>query len=383
MDGEWTAARPLRSHGRRVNLAFLIGHFPPGAFGGAELQAEAWASRLAARHRVTVITRRDPAGQPERERRDGFDVVRLPVSRVPLARTALDLGGIARALDALAPKPDLVLAFQTFISGLAGVRAQDRLGVPAVVWVRGESEYRLERSWTMRRIAPGVWSRARGVLVQSEANRALVMKALESLAPARAARVAEKIAVVPNGLDLPRPPFGSGGRVLIVGRLIRDKGVDVALDAAAGLQALVTVAGDGPERTRLAAQARRLDLDVRFEGNVGRDRLDQLYRGASAVVLASRRGEGLPNVLLEALAYGRAVVATPVSGVCDLVRDGVNGLLVPPGDEGALRTALARLAHERGLAERLGAAARETAERFAWERVRPALEEALERWRRR
>jgi glycosyltransferase involved in cell wall biosynthesis len=59
----------------------------------------------------------------------------------------------------------------------------------------------------------------------------------------------------------------------------------------------------------------------------------------------------------------------------------VNGLLVPPGDVGALRAALARLFQERGLAERLGQGARATAERFAWERVRPALEEVLERWR--
>ena len=63
--------------------------------------------------------------------------------------------------------------------------------------------------------------------------------------------------------------------------------------------------------------------------------------------------------------------------------DGVNGLLVPPGDEGALRAAVTRLFHERGLAARLGQAARETAEGFAWDRVRPALEDALERWRRR
>jgi glycosyltransferase involved in cell wall biosynthesis len=169
--------------------------------------------------------------------------------------------------------------------------------------------------------------------------------------------------------------------VLIVGRLIRDKGVDVALDAAAGLRALVTVAGDGPERARLEARALRLGRVARFEGNVGRERLDVLYREAACVVLASRRGEGLPNVLLEAFAYARPVVATPVSGVRDLVTDGVNGLLVPPGEEGALRAALTRLVHERGLADRLGAAARETAERFEWGRVRPALEESLERWR--
>jgi glycosyltransferase involved in cell wall biosynthesis len=363
-----------------MNLALLIARFPPGVFGGAEIQAEGWARRLADRHAVTVLTRRVDPGLPLEEARDGFTVRRIPIARLPLVRAALDVARIGQAIASLAPRPDLLLCFQTFVSGLAGVRAQQRTGIPAAVWVRGEDEYRAA-SPTTRLISVRVWDRARGVLVQSEANRDRVIEALERVAPARAAGVAEKIAVVPNGLDLPAPPFAPGGRVLIVGRLIRDKGVDVALDALAGLRALVPVAGDGPERARLEAQAAHHGLDVRFEGNVGRPRLDTLYREAACVVLASRRGEGLPNVLLEALAYARPVVATPVSGAADVVSDGVNGLLVPPGDVGALRAALARLFQERGLAERLGQGARATAERFAWERVRPALEEVLERWR--
>src|SRR6185295_18792089 len=87
-------------HRRGVRLAILIGHFPPGAFGGAELQAEQWARRLAPRHEVVVITRRDPPTQPAQERRDGYDIRRLPVSPVPLLRTALDLEAIARAVAA-------------------------------------------------------------------------------------------------------------------------------------------------------------------------------------------------------------------------------------------------------------------------------------------
>jgi glycosyltransferase involved in cell wall biosynthesis len=198
--------------------------------------------------------------------------------------------------------------------------------------------------------------------------------------------VAARIEVVPNGIELPdlaAGPTASGGRFLSVGRLIHDKGMDIVIDGVAGMQGLLTLAGDGPERASLVLRADRHGLDVRFEGAVPRDRLDRLYREAAAVVLASRRGEGLPNVLLEAFAYGLAVVATPVNGVVDLVRDGENALLVPVDDPLALRDALARLVHERGLAARLGAAARRTAEGFTWDRVRPKLEACLERWRRR
>jgi glycosyltransferase involved in cell wall biosynthesis len=377
-----------------VNLALLIGRFPPGVFGGAEFQAEQWARRLSARHRVLVVTRRNAPGDVELERRDGFTIRRLPVSRLPLLRTLFDLGRIERAVREAEPCPQLTLCFQTFVSGYAGVRIQRRLGIPAVVWVRGEDEYRLERARTGRLSVP-VWDEAAGVLVQSESNRDRVLEAVRRLRPAAEARIAAKIEVAPNGIELPDSGLlaaareGSGtaaparGRILAVGRLIHDKGMDVVVDAVAGLQGLLTVAGDGPERARLEARALRHGLDARFEGAVARERLDALYRSALCVVLASRRGEGLPNVLIEAFACGRAVVATSVTGVTDLVRDGVNGLLVPPGDPLALRDALARLAHERGLAERLGAAARETAAAFAWERVLPRLEACLERWGRR
>lgn len=363
-----------------MHLALLIGHFPPGAFGGAELQAEGWARRLADRHQVTVITRRDPPTQPARERRDGFEVVRLAVARPPGLRTLLDLRAIGRAVAALEPRPALLLCFQTFVSGLAGVLAGARQDVPVVVWIRGEAEYRL-RPWSVHRhVGPAVWWRARGVLVQSEANRRALLAALERADPRGAAGVSHKLEVVGNGLELPPPPFAPGAGVLGVGRLIGDKGMDLLIEAAAAAGVPATIAGEGPERPRLERLAARRGGACRFAGFVARPELDALYRGAACVVLAARRGEGLPNVVLEAMAQARPVIATACAGAADLIVDGTNGLLVPPGDAGALAAALARLVGDPALAARLGAGARATAERFAWPRVRTELERVLARW---
>jgi len=363
-----------------MNLALLIGHFPPGSFGGAELQAEGWARRLADRHHVTVVTRRDPPVQRAVEERDGYRVVRLPVASIPLLRTARDLSAIGHTLARLTPRPDLLLCFQTFVSGWAGVRAQAQLGVPAVVWVRGEAEYLLRRSRVMRLLAPRIWAAARGVLVQSDAVRTAMLAELERVVPRARPGVAAKIEVVPNGLDLPATKTPPGRSVLTVGRLIPDKGVDTVIDAVAATGGRLVIAGDGPERARLEHLARRQGVEACFTGFVGRERLDALYRDASVLVLAARGGEGLPNVVLEAFAHGRPVVATPVAGVPDLVVDGVNGLLVPADEPHALRDALVRLARDPELAVRLGEAGRRTAEPFAWERVRPRLETLLERW---
>lgn len=360
-----------------MHIAILIGHFPPGSFGGAELQAEGWAKRLCDKHRVTVITRHDPPTTARAETRDGFSIMRLPVSRVPLWRTFADLFAVEQAVAALQPRPDVLLCFQTFISGLAGVRAAKRLGIPALVWIRGEGEYRLRDSRVHGLVSPGVWRDAKAVLVQSEQNRVELLQELERSAPAMVQEVRAKLQVVTNGLELPAAPFEPGSGVLSVGRLIPEKGMDVVIEAAAAAGMSLTIAGEGPQQGALEAQAKRMGSAVRFTGFVGRAELGALNRECSVAVLAARAGEGLPNVLLEAMAYARPVIATPCAGTRDLLVDGANGLIVPPGDAAALTAALRRVQSEPGLAARLGAAARATAEKFRWETVRPKLEDVL------
>jgi glycosyltransferase involved in cell wall biosynthesis len=171
-------------------------------------------------------------------------------------------------------------------------------------------------------------------------------------------------------------------RLLGVGRLVAKKGFDVLVDACAELagrgvpfEALIVgqddAAGDALRR-RIAAHG--LGSSVRLGGPMGPEALLAEYRRASALCMPCRLLEqdrdGIPNVLVEAMAAGAPVVATPVSGIPELVQDGVNGLLVPPEDPRALADALLRLSTDRALGDRLAAAGRETVrERFDGERL--------------
>jgi glycosyltransferase involved in cell wall biosynthesis len=113
-------------------------------------------------------------------------------------------------------------------------------------------------------------------------------------------------------------------------------------------------------------------------GFVPHHALGALYERAAVVACPSHR-EGFGVVCAEAMAYGRPVVAGAVGGLLDLVVDGETGLLVPPRDVGALRTALERLLGDAELRRRLGAAARERIkERFAWPAVTDATIAAYE-----
>jgi glycosyltransferase involved in cell wall biosynthesis len=363
-----------------MRIGLLIGRFPPGHVGGAEIQAEQWAARLGRTHEVTVITRQFRPADPAVEDRPGYRVLRTPVARLPGWRTVADIRSITAALTSLPRRPDVLLCFQTFVSGYAGVRAQTRTRIPAVVWIRGEDEYRIDISWRARWLSPAVWDRARGVLVQSAAIRVALLDALRLAAPAFADPVDAKLGIVPNGIELPRRGAdGSGKAVLVLGRLDRRKGVDIVIEAMAEHPELeLLVAGDGPERLALETRAAALGVHATFLGMVERNALGELFGRARCLVMASRFGEGFPNALLEAMAHRVPVVATSVGAIGDLVADGTTGLLVGVDDAEAVSRVVSRLVADDGLHARLAEAAHAVATGYAWTNVQQRLEQRLE-----
>lgn len=160
-------------------------------------------------------------------------------------------------------------------------------------------------------------------------------------------------------LEIPADAFAIG----VVANLNPVKGHAVVLEAMAEIakrrpSAILVLVGEGLLRTPLTAQAAALGITdrVRFAGRI--ESVPPLLPGFDAVVQASL-GEGLPNSLLEAAAAARPIVATAVGGTPEIVLDGETGLLIPPGDPGALASAVERLIADPGFASRLGAAARE------------------------
>ncbi len=168
--------------------------------------------------------------------------------------------------------------------------------------------------------------------------------------------------------------------LLGLGRMATKKGFQVLLPELAALFAAVpdlhvVLAGDGDLLPRFRAEAAPLHGRVHFPGAVLRDTLPDLFRAADAFVLPAvhdPRGnvDGLPNVVLEAMASALPVVATAVSGIPLAVRDGVEGVLVPEGDGRALREALAALLADRERGRRLGEAGRRRAvAELTWDAV--------------
>jgi phosphatidylinositol alpha-mannosyltransferase len=182
--------------------------------------------------------------------------------------------------------------------------------------------------------------------------------------------------IVPNGVDLSAAPSGPKPpadhlRLLFVGRADERKGLPILLRAfealrAAGVEARLTVAG----ATEQEVEPYLLDREgVDVRGRVSEDEKWRLLHGADVVCAPSLGGESFGMVLTEAFAAGTPVVASDIAGYRDVARDGVDGVLVPPGDPAALGEALHDLAIDPERRVRMGDRARERAERFAWEHV--------------
>lgn len=168
-------------------------------------------------------------------------------------------------------------------------------------------------------------------------------------------------------LGLKRAP-----RVFSLGRLVPLKGFEVLEQICDELGEPLTLAGEGPMAARLGRS--------QLLGVVQGPRKDALYAAGEIFVLpsvtAGNRTEGVPLVLLEAMAAGKAIVATDAGGVGEVLRDGDSGLLVPPANPQALRDALRRLLSDAALRERLSKTAQRQSHR--WADRTPVLRRALE-----
>jgi glycosyltransferase involved in cell wall biosynthesis len=219
------------------------------------------------------------------------------------------------------------------------------------------------------------------------ANSQAIGDDLRALAPA----ATDRISVIPNGLEVPdvepAPLPVDAPRIVCVGRLVDDKGFDVALEAFAAVlerfpSARLLVAGDGPAREALVAQAADLGIarSVRFCGWVTPELVPELMNRATVVVMPSRWREAFGLVALQAALMARPVIATRVGGLPEVVADGETGILVGVEDADALAAALWALLADPAGARAMGARARRRAlEQFGFDRHIDAYAELYNR----
>ncbi len=354
-----------------------------------------WSHRLpiarAARDagwEVLVATRVENHG--EQIEREGFRLIPIKMRRRSLAPWR-EFAAVAELIRIYRrERPDLVhqVAMKPV---LYGSLAAALTGVPAIVNALAGMGYVFTSSAVKARLLRPLIKKAFRWLLD-HANARLILQNPDDVAAMSAGTVAPNriVQIRGSGVDTtafaPAPEPSGTPVAVMVSRMLWDKGVGELVEAARLLQRrgvplrVVLVGSRDPENPPSIPERQLRDWDA--SGDVAwwgeRSDVANIWANCHIAVLPSYR-EGLPKSLLEAAACGRPLVATDVSGCREVVRDGATGLLVPPRDARALADALERLARDRDLRRRMGAAARDLVTREMSEQVVVAQTVALYR----
>ena len=363
-----------------MRILIINSEYPPIGGGAGNASANIARELVALGQEVTVLTAHY-GDLPRQTRQDGLHILRIKALRRRLDRSsALEqiIFMLASSLHTLTLlrkwRPDVIVAFFGVPSGAAAWCANIFAGVPYIVSLRGGDVpgFRpYDFALYHKLVAPLlrlIWRRSSGLVANSSGLKKLA-EAFDSNSP---------IQVIPNGVDLQRYAPGNREweppRLLLVGRLVYQKGVDILLEALEGLQSHpweLSLVGDGPERETLQSLAQKYGISdrVHFRSWLDDDALVEQLQEANLFVFPSRH-EGMPNAVLEAMACGLPVIASRIAGNEELVIDGETGFLVPAEDPDALREAISELIINNSRRQQMGMSSRQRVEaNYSWKQI--------------
>lgn len=365
-----------------MKILMLNHEFPPVG-GGAGNATRHLARELAALGIEVRIVTTAFGSLTRREETEGYEIERIPAVRSrALEARPIDIGTFLASAWGRLPgivrtfRPHLIHAFFGFPAGFVAASLRRRSAVPYIVSLRGRDVHAGKSaagrgpSGVLRRVTEWAWKNAAALVSVSEGLKRIALEISPGM----------DVTVIPNGVDSKvfRPGDGTVDSeevvVLFVGRLEPYKRIHDLLQAVSRLRAgasgriRLRIAGDGSLRGEIPRAVEALDLQdtVEMLGHVTAERIPELYRQAHIFVLPSLV-EGMPNVILEAMASGIPTVATRVPGSEELIVPGETGLLCAPMRVDDLARHLRTLVENPALRKRMGRAARSEAESRSWE----------------
>ncbi len=360
-----------------MRILIINSEFPPIGGGAGNASANLAKALVALGQEVVVITSKY-SDLPETETVDEVLVKRVAAKRQrsdrsnALEQISFIFGGALGCFNFVRTwRPDIVLAFFGIPSGAIGLLVSWFYKIPYIVSLRGGDVpgFRpYDFALYHRLVGPFlriVWHFAGAVVANSQGLKDLGTR----FSPKT------KIDIIPNGVNPEKfhhqERVWSKPKLLFIGRVVYQKGLDIIFEALSGLMEFpwqLTIVGDGPERERLVALAAQFGIQDRVDwvGWKHNSELVSYYQDATVFINPSRH-EGMPNAVLEAMSMGLPVIATQIAGNEELVVHDETGKLIPPDDSQALQAAILALLEDEKHREQLGAAGRQRVkDHYTW-----------------
>jgi glycosyltransferase involved in cell wall biosynthesis len=342
-----------------MRIAIIVQNFPPHMVGGTERQAEEMARRLSSSHDVVVYTKHYK-GLKLVDKRGNYLIKRVKFLNTPFhALSYLSFSNACKNAILEDKKPDIVLAMMLVPSGFIGCMVKKKIDVKVISWIRGGDWYFVKKYLLGRKAIKFVMENSDLILAQTESIKQEVLKEYKP-----------KIEVLGNGVEI-SDKTASGKYVLFVGNLNRRKGTEYLIYAMKNLKYECLIIGEGKERKNLEQLS---SPNVKFLGKKDPDEIKKYMEKAAILVLPAIAGEGLPNVLLEAMNYGVPVIATDIAGIPDLVKHGENGFIVRPKDPDIIKFYIEKIMLDPKLRKEIISSAKQTVKAYGWINIIRQLE---------
>lgn len=350
-----------------MKIGIIVKEFPPNIIGGTETQAMRLAEQLSKRHDVTVFTKRYGA-KKDYEYSGGYQIVRVP--NIAFNSFLSTLTFVSLAIPYMyAKKCDFIICMMMYPNGFLGYILNKITGTPYTSWIRGGDWYFIQdnrfKMWMVSKVVQKSYKYP--IIAQTE----LIKRDVLSVYPDA------NVKIIPNGVAIPGK-IANGTKIYFVGNLIHRKGVVNLIEAMQDVDRELVIVGDGPERERLRNLCEKYKVNCNFKGYINPLAIQKELINARVLVLPSIVGEGLPNVVLEAMSVGLPVVATNIAGIPDVVKDGETGFIVEPANIGELASKISEIVNNQSLWAKMSENCLREVENYSWDNIIKRIEEVYD-----
>jgi glycosyltransferase involved in cell wall biosynthesis len=345
-----------------MKIGIIVKEFPPNIIGGTETQAMRLAEQLSKRHDVTIFTKMYGV-KKDYEYSGEYQIVRVP--NIVFNSFLSTLTFVSLAI----PYMYANICMMMYPNGFLGYILNKITGTPYTSWIRGGDWYFIQNNrfkmWMVSKVVQKSYKYP--IIAQTE----LIKRDVLSVYPDA------NVKIIPNGVAIPGK-IANGTKIYFVGNLIHRKGVVNLIEAMQEMNGELVIVGDGPEREGLRNLCEKYKVNCKFKGYINPLAIQKELINARVLVLPSIEGEGLPNVVLEAMSVGLPVVATNIAGIPDVVKDGETGFIVEPANVGELASKISEIVNNQSLWAKMSENCLREVEKYSWGNIIKRIEEVYD-----